>query len=431
MEGDQLSLFDQQPDDANNFFNRKRDWSASKHRILLRYIQAHCYNLGGRKSYQSRYINYVDGFAGTGKYGEGIGIEDFVDNSNFWASKYKHEFENTDGSPLIALKCAKLFFQEGRVNLRCFFIEADTDKNKQLQENCNLIGDGLSYKVYEPQKFEDAFPKLIGNLENYPTLFFLDTFGVKGVTFEHICAIGNYVSQNKGELFLLFHNRGVARYAGQSTTSSQEIRMQKAAETFSKNLTALLGFNSDRDWKPKWLELKDKPQSFEKWALEYFKDRMRKESGFKGVTSFEIKETYSDSRPQYSIVVGSNHPEKAFGEFLNEFVWEEERLLFFQENKANNIQKFLQKEWENENKRRIEKIKPESIKILRAIRPDWISFKDAITKIILGITDIGRLKRTQYYNDILASLYKEGMLEIRNPGSKKPYTLDSLLRIVE
>jgi hypothetical protein len=55
-------------------------------------------------------------------------------------------------------------------------------------------------------------------------------------------------------------------------------------------------------------------------ALEYFKNRIRKESGFRGVTSFEIKERYSDNRPQYSIVVGSNHPEKAFGEFLNEFV---------------------------------------------------------------------------------------------------------------
>ncbi len=431
MEGNQLSLFDQQPDDSNNFFNRKRDWSAAKHRILLRYIQAHCYNLGGSKSYQSRYINYVDGFAGTGKYGEGIGIEDFVKDSKFWANKYKHEFENTDGSPLIALKCARLFHQEERVNLRCFFVEAKPSFNKELKENCQVLGRELFYKIYNPKTFEAAFSEVMKDLNNYPTLFFLDTFGVKGVTFDQICSIGNYVRQNKGELFLLFHNIQVARHAGQSTTSSKKIQMQKAAETYAQNLTALLGLDSERDWKPKWLELKDKPQSFERWALEYFKDRMRKESGFRGVTSFEIKETYSDSRPQYSIVVGSNHPEKAFGEFLNEFVWEEERLLFFQENKANNIQEFLQKEWENENKRRIEKIKPECIKILRAIRPNWISFKDAITEIILGITDIGRLKRTQYYNEILASLYKEGMLEIRNPGSKKPYTLDTELRIVE
>lgn len=431
MEGKQLSIFDQQPEDPNNFFSRKRHWSAAKHRILLRYLQSYCYSLGGNKSYQSRYINYVDGFAGAGKYGEGIGIEDFVNDSEFWAKKYDHGFENTDGSPLIALKCAKLFNQEERVNLRSFFVEANLSSNKKLKENCQIIGKNLFYKIYDPQTFDAAFHKVMNDLNNYPTLFFLDTFGVKGFTFDQISYIGNYVRQHKGELFFLFHNISVARYAGQSTTISQKSSMQKAAKTFEKNLTALLGVNSEQVWKPKWLELKEKPQSFERWALEYFKDRIRKESGFRGVTSFEIKESYSDTRPQYSIVVGSNHPEKAFGEFLNEFVWEEEKLLFFKENAAKEVKKFLEKEWENENNKRIEEIKPQALEILIDLRPNWISFKEAITKIILGITDLGRLKRTQYYNEILGSFYQEGRLEIRNPGFKKPYTLDSQLRIVE
>ena len=172
MFGDQLCLFSQNPEDSENFFTRKREWSASKHRILLRYIQSYCYNLGGDKGYQSKYINYVDGFAGTGKYGEGIGIEDFVNNSHFWASKYKHKFDNTDGSPLIALKCAQIFSQEERVTLRCFFIEARKTFNKQLEQNCHAIGDGLFYKIYEPKTFEAAFPKLMGDLNTYPTLFF-------------------------------------------------------------------------------------------------------------------------------------------------------------------------------------------------------------------------------------------------------------------
>jgi hypothetical protein len=81
---------------------------------MLKFIQSFCYNLGGDEPYQSKHLNYVDGFAGMGKYTEGIGIEDFVNNSNFWLSKNEHELENTDGSPLIALKCAKLFRQEDR-----------------------------------------------------------------------------------------------------------------------------------------------------------------------------------------------------------------------------------------------------------------------------------------------------------------------------
>jgi hypothetical protein len=92
MEGDQLSLPLGNSNDSENYFTRKRSWSASKHRILLRYIQSYCYNLGGNGNYQSEHLNYVDGFAGIGKYTEGRGIEDFVNNSKFW-SKYKHEFD--------------------------------------------------------------------------------------------------------------------------------------------------------------------------------------------------------------------------------------------------------------------------------------------------------------------------------------------------
>ena len=432
MKGVQLSfsLFPEEPNNQENYFTRKRSWSAAKHRIMLRYIQSYCYNLGGNKAYQSESLNYVDGFAGIGKYTEGIGIEDFVKNSKFWSSKYEHDFENTDGSPLIALKCAKLFREEKRVNLKCFFIESKRDFNKKLRNNCETVGEGLSYKIYKPQTFEVAFPELMTDLENYPTLFFLDTFAVKGMNFDNICEIGNYVSQYKGEVFLLFHNIQVARNAGQYKTTYPNFKEQQTAESFIKNLTNLLGVDSDMDWKPKWLELKDQPQEFERWALEYFKERMRKEGGFKGVTSFEIKETYNDIRPQYSIVVGSNHPEKAFGYFLNDFVFEENKLLFFQDN-YEGIQKFLDKEWQAEEKKRLAIIKAQSLEILHQIKPEWQSFEDVITYIILKMDDLGCLKRTQYYKDILGSLYQEGRLEIQNPGSRDPYTLKSLLRIVE
>lgn len=426
MEGEQLNLFSEAQQNSENYFTRKRSWSAVKHRILLRYIQAYCYNLGG----SHQYVNYVDGFAGTGQYTEGIGIEDFIENSRFWASKYKSEFLDTDGSPLIALKCSKLFSQENRTNLRCFFVELDLDRNQKLLENCKKFGNVLTYKVYDPQAFGEALPQVLEDIGKYPTLFFLDTFGVKGVTFEQICSIGNHVKKYKGELFILFHNIQVARHAGQSTVvESAKSSARKAAKTYSQNLTALLGKNSDIDWEPKWRELKSKPQEFERWALEYFKKKLRLESGFRGVTSFEIKEKHSDVRPQYSIVVGSNHPEKAFGEFLNEFVWQENKLLFYQEDKDKTSKNFLDKEWSKQQESRIEEVKPQIIELLEDLYPQWLSFKEVITQIILSRNELGFLSRTQYYNNILASLYEEGKLEIRDPGKKKAFTLDSLLRI--
>lgn len=430
MSGTQLSLFGDPSENSENYFNRKRSWSASKHRLMLRYIQAFCYNLGGNKSYQSLTLNYVDGFAGTGKYDKGIGIKDFVDNSQFW-KKYNSDFSDTDGSPLIALKCAKIFSIEERVNLRCFFSEANNSVNKKLIENCLSMGKGLSYQVYEPQDFADALPKIINDLDNYPTLFFLDTFGVKGVTFKQICSIGNYLSQYKGELFLLFHNRQVARHAGQSTPKSEKPQILQAAATYTQNLTDLLGPNSEQDWKQKWLELKDQPQQFERWALEYLKNRILNESSFKGVASFEIKETYKDIRPQYSIVVCSNHPQKAFGAFLNEFVWEESRLLFFKDNKIENIQKFLEREWEQENRERIIQIKPEIVKILHQINQNWLAIEDVITALILKIGNLGYLKRTQYYNDILLPLINERVIEVKDLGAKGQIILKSKIRIVQ
>ena len=56
----QLSIFDQQSNDNQDFFNKKRSWSASKHRILLKYLQSFCYTF----SKDHTKINYVDGFAG-------------------------------------------------------------------------------------------------------------------------------------------------------------------------------------------------------------------------------------------------------------------------------------------------------------------------------------------------------------------------------
>lgn len=427
----QLFLFDQQPEDSNKFFARKRPWSAAKHRIMLKYIQAHCYNLGGSKSYQSMYINYVDGFAGAGKYDEGIGIENFVDQSKFW-QRYKTEFLDTDGSPLIALKCAKIFSFEERVTLRCFFTEEDKDLNQELKRNCSLIGEGLPYKVYDPQRFDKTLTQIMNELDKYPTLFFLYAFGVKGVTFEQICSIADYVSKYKGELFLLFHNRAVARHAGLYKTSYKNSKDQKTAETYTQHLTNLLGHNSDLDWKRKWLECQDQEQKqkFERWALEYFKFRLQQKSSFKGVASFEIKETYNDSRPQYNIVVGSNHPRKAFGEFLNEFFCEENRLLFFEDDKSGKNHKFLNQSWNRENDERVEIIRPEIIEILRRNNQDWIMLKDVISLIILEIGKLGYLSRPKY-REILLDFHKINIIEAKELGTRGNLTLDNYVRAVQ
>ncbi|MEA5579303.1 three-Cys-motif partner protein TcmP [Anabaena sp. UHCC 0451] len=420
----QQSLFG----DEREYFNRKRTWTATKHRIMLRYIQAFCYNLGGSQGFQSNYLNYVDGFAGEGKYDEGIGIENFIGKSDFW-NRYKTDFLDSDGSPLIALKLAKIFELEKRVTLRCFFTEEDKERNQKLNINCSLIGEGLSYKIYDYQRFDKALVQIMNELENYPTLFFLDAFGVQGVTFEQICSIADYVSKNKGELFLLFHNRAVARNAGFYKTDYQDYKKQKTAETYTQHLTKLLGDNSDLDWKPRWLEYQQEEQKFEKWALKYFKDRLQKDSCFKGIASFEIKEEYNDTRPQYHIVVGSNHPQKALGVFLNDFVYQENELLFYQDDKSGKYHKFMSQEWERQNNERISTIKPQIIDILRSKNQD-MTLEDAITFIILEIGNLGYLSRAKY-REIFLKLYEEKIIEARELGARGKLTLKNFIRVVK
>lgn len=430
MTGEQLELdlFGQSEEDSSTFFTRKRPWSAAKHRILLQYIQAYCYNLGGNRPFQSPHMNYVDGFAGEGKYDEGMGIEDFIDNSQFW-QRYKNNFKDTDGSPLIALKCADIFRAEERVNLRCFFTEEDKENNQRLQDNCRAIGQRLDYKVYDSSAFGSVISEVMTELNNYPTLFFLDAFGVKGVTFDQICSIANYVSRYKGEMFLLFHNRAVARNAGQYKEEYQNERQERTAKTYTDHLTQLLGSNSDADWKPKWLECKNKEQKFERWALEYFKYRLQQESSFKGVASFEIKETYNDRRPQYHIVVGSNHPQKAFGEFLNEFFWKENKSLFFEYDKSGTNRKFMEEAWKREVREHSIKIKPKMVEILRRENWNWMPLKEVITRLILEMGNLGYLNRAEY-RKILLELYDDKVINARDLGKKGKVTLNSSVKIL-
>jgi three-Cys-motif partner protein len=420
---EQLSLDfnNQNEQNSEDYFASKRDWSASKHRILLRYIQSFVYNLSNYNQ-----INYVDGFSGTGSYEKGIGIEDFVNNSKFWVSKYSHNFKNNDGSPLIALKCAKLFLQEKRANLRCFFVESDKKSHHELTLNCHHEDQENSYIIYEPKEFAELFEIIMNDLGKHPTLFFIDPFGVKGITFKQICTIGKYLKNYKGELFLLFHNRAVARHAGHF---SKKI---KADQKFIDNLVGFLGINSEEYLQQKWLELKQQAQDFENWTLEYFKYKMLTEGGFKGVTSFPIKEEYNEKRPQYHIVVGSNFPQRVFGTLLNDSVFQETELLFKNSGKTENAKIFFEQQWQKEIRKRIESVTERVKEILRN-QTDWISCEDVITKIILALPEIGYLKRTHYYQDILAAFYKEGILQTKNINTspkKKEFTLKTLIKIV-
>jgi hypothetical protein len=65
---------------------------------------------------------------------------------------------------LIALRCAKIFQDEDRVNLRCFFAEAGKKEYPKLVDNCASVGQGLEYKIYERQTFAKTLPQIMKDL---------------------------------------------------------------------------------------------------------------------------------------------------------------------------------------------------------------------------------------------------------------------------
>ena len=328
---------------------------------------------------------------------------------------------------MIALKCATLFKEEGRLDLRSFFAEAKPELNQALHLHCQTISRDIEYRIYEPLHFDSVLPLIMQSLHEFPTVFFLDPFGVKGMTFEHILQVADYVNRNKGEVFLLFNNRAVARNAGHLKSSYKDDSDFKSSQTYIQHLTNLLGPESKSIWQEKYLQCKDIPQSFEQWALDFFKSQIKKYSNFKGVTSCEIKESYAD-RPQYSIVVGSNHPSSAFGEFLNEFFHKEDKLLFDETDitGSQSHSKFLEQQWLKEQAKRSDSISYEVKQILENTKP-WMSLDDLITELILKIDRIGYLNR-RAYRDFIENYYKEGLIVAKNLGKKGLLTLNSQVK---
>src|SRR5262245_13879624 len=138
----------------------------AKHRLLKRYLGA-WFPILGR---WHRRINYLDGFAGPGEYEGGA-----------------------DGSPIIALKCAKQPFDAGTLGpdvvVNFGFVEADADQADHLRSMIATLGLPKSFRVTVlDAPFRDAVGSLLDRLEEEqkdlaPTFAFIDPFGFKGVPF--------------------------------------------------------------------------------------------------------------------------------------------------------------------------------------------------------------------------------------------------------
>jgi three-Cys-motif partner protein len=149
--------------------------TVAKHLLLKRYLDAWFPILG---RYNDR-INYIDGFAGPGEYEGG-----------------------EEGSPLLAIEAARSHVDRGtlsaNVNIRFFFIEADHESAKHLDDKLSRITIPPQFKVKVIEReFASAIGEVLDHLQSTgkllaPTFAFVDPFGFSGIPLSLMAQILRY-----------------------------------------------------------------------------------------------------------------------------------------------------------------------------------------------------------------------------------------------
>ena len=197
-----------------DFFNdHVREWSRRKHEVLSGYVKPFTQILG--KYFGPVYV--IDGFAGRGYYGTGA--------------------DKKDGSPL---RIAKLAREPVSRELRCVNVELRRAEFANLEEATAPYPD-----IVENIRgaFADHVDAILEKIDGAPTLFFIDPFGFRGLTWDTIAKLGNRDPAFKTELLInffapTFHRD--ARLAGAEN---------KLSPAFEKRLNLIMGHD---EWKPIW-----------------------------------------------------------------------------------------------------------------------------------------------------------------------------------
>lgn len=204
--------------DPREFEKERLSWSRWKHAILEEYLRIMAAVLR-----QHRVICFVDGFAGPGKYQD-----------------------NQDGSPLLAARHAeKLALNNETYKLKCINVELDANVFANLQ---NATQPFQEFVTNMNMGFGEAVPAILSQIGSFPTLFFLDPIGVKGLNWSLLEPIFSRGIDTEGsaitELLIRFHPNAIARMAGLIENLNQS-----GAAANVKTLLDIYNLNSLEEWK--------------------------------------------------------------------------------------------------------------------------------------------------------------------------------------
>ena len=182
-------------DDVWDIKNRQQ--TQIKLDILRKYLKAWAIIIGSH--FPVAY--FVDCFSGRGKY--------------HWGE----EKDKISGSPIIgietSLEVRKIKEKKGiDFSLNIIAIESDKDRLESLKKFVRKMDPDSKTKVeIIESEFEAALPEVLDKISGVPAFFFIDPYGIKGVSKKSLDLIINRVSST--EIFLNYMKMGVQRVKGQ------------------------------------------------------------------------------------------------------------------------------------------------------------------------------------------------------------------------
>ena len=228
-------------DDRNGFFSEYRFWSEQKHNILSKYIDAYTRKRGATNSR----IVVVDGFAGTGYYGN--------DRSQ-------------PGSPILLARHAQRAI-DSNAPYRLFCINVERNRKRYMELRSALQDyDSSAYSVHHGT-LSSVLPLVMQEMGDSPSICFLDPYGVVGMSVDDLLPL---VQRPNTELLVNFSTPTVTRLSGSVTSYARE------AAGKVQRVNHLLGYDI-HDPSPEWLHQLNKlgRVKWQDWIVDRYIDQIR------------------------------------------------------------------------------------------------------------------------------------------------------------
>jgi three-Cys-motif partner protein len=297
------------PNQIDEFFKEKRQWSETKDKILGDYIDCYLKTVTGRH----QPIIIVDGFAGPGKFGD-----------------------DTDGSPLIICKAIDRRSSRTDVGIGCVFADNKAVHRQALEILIeNYIQKGIASRPL--MSFSEALTYALKIGSGSTLFFYLDPYGIKDMEFDTVRQIYDRSPSQSTEVLINFSYPTVMRMSGNwSYGDSPEEVSRRVKQAKVETLNRYMGGDY-------WLDIVTNPHldktQREDIIVRAYTDRVRK--FFKYAYSIPVKELETspgvpaDDTAKYHLVFGTRSSRavqymndvaiSAIRPYLNQF---EEGLLF-------------------------------------------------------------------------------------------------------